>query len=38
MENSERWTNTKVQALLKFYAMEEIQCGFEGSFLSLFDM
>ncbi len=31
MENSDRWTDAEVQALLNIYAMEEIQLEFEGT-------
>ncbi len=31
MQNSDKWTDAEVQALLNIYAMEEIQCDFEGT-------
>lgn len=31
MENSDRWTDAEVQALLNIYATEEIQLEFEGT-------
>ncbi len=31
MENSDRWTDAEVQALLNIYATEEIQLEFKGT-------